>query len=329
MQIPADAPCSPQEGDIVTFKRGGQPMVATEIWEPLGTPADVAGGVPGTLAVATPTPTPTPAPVGQTETVIETTIDLTTDVTTVDGEQVVQASSADGSISATIPVAAVPDTATIDVTIDTIATPDIQVELPSGGSLATGEMMDISIIDDNGQPIIGFEDFVAFTVVVDPQATDLEAIAVGVWGPARWVLIPPSITPDGTVRFQTDHLTLFAILTLPKVTHQLTAGLNSITFTGADGTLAADVASEVGGLLESLLLFDAPSQSWLTFLPGAPAAVSTSAVAKPARRARAARAGARGGGVDRNRHHPGPERRSDGDAHPGPQPDRPPGRGRD
>ena len=72
-----------------------------------------------------------------------------------------------------------------------------------------------------------------------------------------------------------DHLTLFAILKMATVTHGMAGGLNSITFTGASGTFAADIAAEIGASLEALLRFDAPSQSWLMFLPAAPPQVNT------------------------------------------------------
>ena len=38
MQIPAAPPCSPRDGDTVTFTRNGRAMVATETWRPLGRP---------------------------------------------------------------------------------------------------------------------------------------------------------------------------------------------------------------------------------------------------------------------------------------------------
>ena len=61
MQIPTDAPCSPADGDTVTFTRNGALLTAEETWRSGGAPADVANGVPGDLATgATPTPTPTP-----------------------------------------------------------------------------------------------------------------------------------------------------------------------------------------------------------------------------------------------------------------------------
>ena len=280
MAVPADAPCLPQDGDTVTFKRDGALMAATETWKPQGAPADVANGVSGALAGATPTPTPTPTPVpGQTETVIDDTLDLTADVTTVDGEQVVLTGSADGSISATIPVAAVTDTATVAVKIDTIAEQDLAEAIPSGTFLINGEAINITINDDQGQPITQFQQDLTFAVLVDPQTVDLDSISVTRFDttltPPQWVQVPATVSPNGTVLFATDHLTLFSILRLPTVTFQLAGGLNSITFTGPSGTAAADVASEIGVSLATMFVFDAPTQDWLTFLPAAPPQVNT------------------------------------------------------
>ena len=311
-----------------------------------------------------------------TEAVIAETLDLTTDATTVDGQQVVQARSADGAIIATIPLDAVAGTQTVDVAIDTVAEPDIAtrvgMSIPAGTSYARAA--DIEIRNDQGQAIREFDGNVTFSVRVDTTQVGLAqdatcesfasssasgsaprqvsepsdeiywrefpgvknfnsaksntssiSVFANEGGGAMWAELPRAdvaVSADCTVEFRTSGLTLFAILRLPTVTWQLAAGLNSITYTGPSGTPAADVASEIGGSLESMLLFDAPTQSWQTYLPGAPAAVSTLQSLKPARPARSARAARRGGGVDRNGHHPGSERRSDGDAGPGPQLDR-------
>ena len=289
MEIPADAPCSPADGDTVTFKRDGQEMAATETWEPLGRPTDVANGVPGDLATgATPTPTPTPTPVqGQTETVIDETLFLTTDAKVVDGVEVLQATSADETITATIPVAAITDTLEPTVTlvsvalkIDTTAAEDLAAEnaIPAGTSLANDEAVGIIVTDAQGDPITQFAADLTFTVTDIPPS--IAPVEIGVFSliGTQWVMLGGDdfdVAPDGAVTFMTDHLTLFAILKMPTITFQLAAGLTSLTFTGPSGTEAASIASEIDGALETLLFFDAPSQTWQTFLPAAPPQVNT------------------------------------------------------
>lgn len=60
----------------------------------------------------------------------------------------------------------------------------------------------------------------------------------------------------------------------PTVTHLLLVGLNSLTYTGPSAS-AASVAAEIGPSLQTLLAYDAATQTWLTFLPSAPAQVNT------------------------------------------------------
>ena len=280
MQVPADAPCSPEDGDTVTFKRSGQEMAATETWKPQGAPADVADGVPGDLASgATPTPTLTPVQ-GQTETVIDRTLDVTTDAKVVDGVEVLQATSADETITATIPIAAVPDTTSVALKIDTTAAEDLAPEnpIPAGTSLANDEAVGIIIINTQGDPITQFAADLTFTVTDIPPSIAPAEIGVFSLIGTQWVPLDGDdfdVALDGTVTFMTDHLTLFAILKMPTITFQLAAGLTSLTFTGPSGTEAASIASEIGGSLETLLFFDAPSQTWQTFLPAAPPQVNT------------------------------------------------------
>jgi len=54
LSIPEDAPCSPSEGDVVSFTHNGDALAATEVWKAGGAPADVANGVPDALAAPTP-----------------------------------------------------------------------------------------------------------------------------------------------------------------------------------------------------------------------------------------------------------------------------------
>ena len=221
MQIPTDAPCSPADGDTVTFTRNGALLAAEETWRSGGAPADVANGVPGALAAGA-TPTLTPIPVqGQTETVIDETLDLTTDKKVVDGVEVLEATSADETITATIPIAAVPDTTSVALKIDTTAAEDLAAEnaIPAGTLLANGEAVGIVIVDTQGDPITQFAADLTFTVKLDPATVDMDAVSVTLFDttldPPQWVQLDGDdvqVAPDGTVTFVTDHLTLFAIL---------------------------------------------------------------------------------------------------------------------
>lgn len=53
LPIAEDAPCSPTDGDTVSFTHNGDALAATETWRPGGAPADVANGVPDALAAPT------------------------------------------------------------------------------------------------------------------------------------------------------------------------------------------------------------------------------------------------------------------------------------
>ncbi len=75
LQIPSTAPCSPQDGDTITFTLNGQPTSATVQWKAGGAPSNVAQGIAltasaGGTATATTTSTPaatatgTPSPAG-------------------------------------------------------------------------------------------------------------------------------------------------------------------------------------------------------------------------------------------------------------------------
>ena len=223
-----------------------------------------------------PAPQPTPQPPAP---VIAETLDLTSDAIVVDGTAVVQATSSSGIVAVTVPVAAVTGTQTVEVRVDSVLQAELGTDIPGGTVLVDGEAIDININDDGGDPITQFAQDIMCSWKLDLQTTDPETLAVAAFDetldPPQWVQIPATIEADGTVAWSVDHLTLFAILKMSTVTHLLAGGLNSITFTGASGTFAADIASEIGASLETLLRFDAPSQSWLTFLPAAPAQVNT------------------------------------------------------
>ena len=208
----------------------------------------------------------------------EETLDLTSDAILVDGTAVVQATSSSG-VAVTVPVDAVTGTQTVEIRVDAVSQADLGTDVPGGTILVDGEAIDINVNDGGGDPITQFAQDITCSWKLDLQTTDPETLAVAVFDetldPPQSVQIPATIEADGTVEWSVDHLTLFAILKMATVTHRLVGGLNSITFTGASGTFAADIAAEIGASLEALLRFDAPSQSWLTFLPAAPPQVNT------------------------------------------------------
>ena len=55
----------------------------------------------------------------------------------------------------------------------------------------------------------------------------------------------------------------------------LVPGLNSIGFTGGDATDIAALLEPVAQFVESASRFDATTQTWQTYLPGAPPQVNT------------------------------------------------------
>jgi hypothetical protein len=71
IQIDASAPCSPSNGDTITFTLNGQATTATETFNFGGAPANVAQGVTLTVVDATPTPPP-PADTGNAGLVVGT-----------------------------------------------------------------------------------------------------------------------------------------------------------------------------------------------------------------------------------------------------------------
>ena len=287
LDVTASDPCGPVTGDTVTFTRNGALLIATESWASGGIPSNVLG-VPGDLAEVQPE-TEADATEGEkelppeeptvSEVKVAVTLDLTTDVTTVDGEAVVETSSADGTITATIPVAAVTDTVTIEVTINRVSDADVENTVPAGTVVLAGQTLDIQVKDDQGNQITQFAADISFTAKVDPVDVDVETIAVFFFDRTLgvWIQIPATVSADGTVEWSVQHLTLFSLLRLSKVTVQLNSGLNLITFTGATGTDPADVASLLGGasVIQNLLRFDAATQDFTQFVPNAPSIANT------------------------------------------------------
>ena len=275
LQIPSTAPCSPSTGDTVTFSRNGFAMQATETWSSGDGPDNILG-IDGTLATIAPATFVGTFTAGD---AIEGTLDLTTDVKTVDGEEIVETTSADGTITAVIPLAAVVDTVTVAVTINRIADTDVDTTVPTGTFVVAGQTLDIQVRDDQGDEITQFTDDITFTAKVDPVDVDVETVAVFFFDTTLsvWVQIPATVSADGTVEWSVQHLTLFSLLRLSKITVQLNSGLNLITFTGASGTTAADITETLGGpsVIQNLLRFDASTQGFASYVPNAPAIANT------------------------------------------------------
>jgi hypothetical protein len=165
-----------------------------------------------------PKPTPPPEPAVE-ETKVEGTLDLTTDVKTVEDKRVVETASDDEKVTVTIPVAAVVTT-TIAVTVNVNVDSDVDTTVPTGTFVVAGQTIDIELKDDQGTPIIEFAEPITVTAKVDPVNVDVETIAVFFFDRALgvWVQIPATVSADGTVTWNIDHLTLFSLLRLSKIT---------------------------------------------------------------------------------------------------------------
>ncbi len=225
-----------------------------------------------------PKPTPPPEPeVGETK--VEKTLDLTADVKTVEGKRVVETTSDDEKVTVTIPVAAAVETMTIAVTVNVVVDTDVYTTVPSGTFVVAGETLDVQVKNDKGVQITEFAEPITVTAKVDPVNVDVETVAVFFFDRTIdvWVQIPATVSADGTVTWSADHLTLFSLLRLSKVTVQLNNGLNLITFTGASGTTPADVVTTLGGssVIQNLLRFEPSTQSFATFIPNAASIVNT------------------------------------------------------
>lgn len=220
---------------------------------------------------------------------IENEDDLETEVDK-SGKQrkVVRVKSAKADVTVTIPVQALAagiTAVTVTVTpIDDIETLSASVPLPSS-SVDISETtqtpifaaVEIEATDQDGQPITQFEENVTFTLRIDPAAVDIDSIRVVFFDDRQgvWVQVPSTIDATGLVEWSVDHLTLFALLRLTRITHTLLPGLNPITFTGALGTTPGAIADLIGAPLQNLLRFDETTQTFFGFVPNAPATVNT------------------------------------------------------
>ncbi len=90
-----------------------------------------------------------------------------------------------------------------------------------------------------------------------------------------WVQVPATVSADGTVRVSQDHLTLYAVFVLPKVTRTLERRLNAVTFTGATGTAIADFVGTLGSGVESVSRFNPQTQLYDSYIVGAPPLVNS------------------------------------------------------
>ena len=140
------------------------------------------------------------------------------------GRPVMAAASPDGSVRITIPVAALPEgVRSVNVTVAPITDTAALVESaapPVGAVIVAGQAFDIDILNQFGDPLSQFEAPLTLSFQVDPATLDLSTIAVFFYDSAAgaWVQVDPanvSVTADGTVSFAVDHLTLFALFTLP------------------------------------------------------------------------------------------------------------------
>ncbi len=220
----------------------------------------------------------------------ETAVTTRIDEATGDEIAVVAVTSADDAVTAVVPVRALAAgvkkvTARIEPIKD-VALLTANIPIPSVVSVVDSATPDqsaiidvfvISISDQDGEAIEDFADDVTFSVKVDPQIFGSQSVVVVFFdvGVGQWVQLPTSVTADGTVTWSTRHLTLFSLLRLRTVAQELVAGLNPITFTGPSDTPASEVASAIGIGLETLLRFNAPTQSFLIFVPGAPGYVNS------------------------------------------------------
>ena len=179
---------------------------------------------------APPAPAPKPKPAPETDVppdvtladpVVEQTLDTTTDTTTdEEGNTVLTASSADGSLSVTVPLDSLDaSVSSIDVSVkpveDTTALTDA-VAAPQGTLIVAGQAYDIDITDDQGTALTQFSAPLTLTFTVDPLVTDPADVVVFLYDAAtgEWVLVDPSLVTasvDGTITVSIDHLTLFAL----------------------------------------------------------------------------------------------------------------------
>ena len=100
-----------------------------------------------------PTDFPAPPVVEESQ---ETVISETVDLTTLDDSESVVVERDDGSTTVTVPIAAVPGTTSIDVTVETLATSALAEDAappPDGTLLVGGQAFSVTIADDQGGAI--------------------------------------------------------------------------------------------------------------------------------------------------------------------------------
>ncbi|HJM89109.1 MAG TPA: hypothetical protein QF624_05710 [Dehalococcoidia bacterium] len=221
---------------------------------------------------------------------LESDEDVTTEVDKATGKdrRVVIVSSASNEVTVRVPVQAIEKSGqfvAVDVEpIEDLTTFSASIPLPSttvdttddsGTPIVTA--IDVELTDENGTPLTAFDEDLTITLQVDPATKNLDSLVVASFNDrsASWTPIAATVSSNGVVEFSVNHLTLFALLRMVEVTHTLSAGLNSVTFTGPSGTLPGAVAAQIGNSLENLLTFDVPTQSFLSYAPGASATFNT------------------------------------------------------
>lgn len=228
--------------------------------------------------------------------VVDRTVDLSdedaltdeTDKKTGRQRKVVRVESAAGDVTATVPVEALQrGVSAIALTIAPITDLDVltaSIPLPASSRDLSETVqtpfvaaLDIEISDQDGTPITQFDEELTFSIQVDPAAVDLGTVKVVFFDDELgvWVPVVSSANASGVVEWSTDHLTLFALLRFTRITHVLVGGLNPITFTGPSGTTPEAIATAIGAPLENLLTFDGETQTFRSFIPGAPAIFNT------------------------------------------------------
>ena len=224
---------------------------------------------------ADPPAEPPPATTGTT--VISTVIDLsspaalTTVIDAITGEQVeaVQATSPDGNVTVTVTVpltALGSDVTALQITVESLPAETISAAMPppSGAFLVAGQTFGVTILDDSGDDLTAFASAITLAFHVDPAVVDLESLTVFFFDEAagEWVPMPTTVLADGSVMISVDHLTVFAVLSLPVAVQPLTAGWNSMVFTGLDGSRVETLVERLGPDAASVWRWDPAAQLW-------------------------------------------------------------------
>lgn len=189
----------------------------------------------------------------------------------------VRASSPTGDVAVTLPLGAVPDTAAVRLLVTEVDAP----KGAPGAVIVGGRAFNISVQNDQAEPVTEFDQDLAFEFQLDPSDFDPTGNFLGVyffnedsgaWEPVLNVVVD---LEAGTATFSLSHITVFAVLEVPLITQVLGANWNVVIFTGATGAPPSDVAAAIGPELESVWRFDAVTQRWESFRVGLPLALNS------------------------------------------------------